>query len=178
MRNIIIVLILTLSFACKNEVKNDGKSDKETQTKTETLKNELIVEIHFKTNKKDYFKLMLSNIVVDEFQNKHITIVEAVSPSTLIDKLIANFGEGNMSNSIEIILGDKEEKEIEIESMQFSYGSNELNISATELSKYFTFNNYITQDEVNNKLFTHSIEGKLWPVLKLNQEGIGVLTKN
>jgi hypothetical protein len=175
MRNIILILILTMSFACKNEIKDNPNSD--LQTKSEELKNELIVEIYFKTNKEDYFRLILSNIIVDEFQNKHITIVEAVAPSTLSDKLTANFGEGNMSSSIEIVLGDKEEKEIEIESMRFSYGANVLDIKVTELTKYFTFNKYVSQNSSNNKLLTHSIDGKQWPVLKLNQEAINLLTK-
>ncbi len=178
MKNIILVLSLVLSFACKNEVKDNPKSDIDTKTKTEVLKKELIVEIYFKTDKKDHFKLMMSNVVVDEFQKKHITIVEAIAPSALTDKLTANFGEGNMSNSFEIVLGDKEEKEIEFESIRFSYGANILDINATELSKYFTFNNYVSQDVSNHKILTQSIEGKQWPVLKLKQEALNVLTKN
>ena len=61
--------------------------------------------------------------------------------------------------------------------MRFSYGANVLDIKVTELTKYFTFNKYVSQNSSNNKLLTHSIDGKQWPVLKLNQEAINLLTK-
>jgi hypothetical protein len=167
-----LALVLLIVFACNNGAEESLNNEVLDQNETK----ELIVGISFKTNKTDNFRIMLNNVIVDEFQKKNMTIIEDVYPTTSVEKLVANFGRNNMSKSFQFGLGNKERKEVEFVSMHLSYGANVLDINASELSKYFTFNKYVLQDKNNNKVLTQSIDGKHWPLLIMKKEAIKLLS--
>lgn len=80
-----------------------------------------------------------------------------------------NFGE-NISNNFRIGLGNTEVKEVEIESIEVSYGEKAININSIELSNYFKFNEFISQDVNSNILQTKQINGKHTPMIYLKAE--------
>lgn len=175
MKKIVLVLfIASIGLACKNEPKSDEKPVDVERVKEE--KKEFIVSMSFKTNKEDSFNLRLHNIIYDEFQTKNITITEKVSSSSSYDKLTANFG-GNISNSFSITFGNKEEKVIEIASMSISYGDKIIEILPENLSDYFVFTKYISQDTISKKLLTKKIGNTHTPTIMLKGRQLQNLQK-
>ena len=65
----------------------------------------------------------MNSIIVDDFQKKNIHIIENVSPTNIIDVISASFGVNNISNKLQISLGNKEEKVVAIESIILSLKS-------------------------------------------------------
>jgi hypothetical protein len=175
MRKIVLVFfIASIGLACKNEQKSSEKPVDIEQVKEK--KKEFIVTMSFKTNKEDSFNLRLHNIVFDEFQTKNITITEKVSSSSGYDSLTANFGE-NISNSFSITFGNKEVKEIEIASMSISYGDKIIEVSPENVSNYFVFTKYISQDTISKKLVTKKIGNTHTPTIILKGRQLQNLQK-
>ena len=170
MRKLILVFITVLLFACENKEKEVA-----TVNKVEA-QPELIVTINFKTNKADEFKLMLNNVIVDEFQKKNIEITEKVVASNKTDIIKAKFGSKNISKNFQIGLGNKEVKVVEIETIKFSYGKKSMLIKASELADYFVFNKYVTFEDNTSKIVTKKIEGKHAPKMTLKSKTLSKLT--
>lgn len=178
MKNIILVVLIALfTFSCLNEQKKESKPIEVEKVKEKEIKKEFIVKINFKTNKEDSFKLMLNNIVVDEFQSKNILITERVAPSSNFESITANFGE-NISKGFRVNLGNKEVKEVEISSIEISYGENKLSINANELNSYFTFDRFVNYDTISNKFKTKRVDGKHTPTITLKTRKINLLNKD
>lgn len=174
MKNIVLVALVTLmTFSCTSKQKEVNKPVVVEQAKE--VEKEFIVNMSFKTSKEDNFRLMLNNIEVDEFQKKNIIIIEKVSPSSEIDKLTANFGY-NISKNFSINLGNKEVKEVEINSVEILYGNNKISVKSDELNEYFTFNKFVVQDTVSNKFQTKKIKGQHSPTITLRRKAINQLT--
>lgn len=172
-----VVLILLFAItACKN---NEDKQEKENKVEVEVVApKQLIVNFNFKTNKADVFKIMMNNIQVDELQKKNIQIFENVIPSSSQDKITAKFEDGNMSKNIVVHLGNKEVKEIEISSVEISYGDNYISIKTPQdLDKYFAFNKFIEKDLTSNKLKTITVNGQHNPVFSFKHNLINFITK-
>lgn len=163
-KTVLLLFIVSILLSCKNEAKPDNKPIDVEEVKKE--KKEFIIKMNFKTNKDDSFNLRLHNIVFDEFQTKNITITEKVSSTSDLDNLTANFGE-NISNSFSINFGNNEQKEIEIASMSISYGDKKIEISPDNLSDYFVFTKYISQDTISKKLQTKKIGNTHTPTIML-----------
>ncbi len=176
MKNIILVLIVVItSFGCKtdsNESKNQNQGEQISK-----LEKEFVVRMKFKTNKSDNIKMVLYNIIPDEYQNKYIVINERVVLTSETDSFIANFGD-NISDSFRINFGNKEEKEIEISSIEISYGSNQINIIPEDLTTYFKFNDFVIQDPKSFKLQTKRIGEKLDPIIYLKLQYMRELKKS
>jgi len=136
MKKTFLALVLLTIFACKNEVKKDLN----TQIVEHVELPKFIVEMNFKTDKADAFRLMLRNVELDEFQKKDIIIEEKVSPTSSIDLVSASFGEGNISNYFSINFGKQDEKIIEIETITLSYGNNHVVVNRGNFNKYFNPN--------------------------------------
>jgi len=178
MKKVFLILITIIALGCKNE-KNETKSIPETETiglnEIEQTK-EFIAKISYRTNKDDEFKIMLNNIVQDEFQRKNIYIIEKVVSNSVFENITANFGEvDNLPNEFHINFGVKEIKEVEIESIELTYGKNNLIINAAELKDYFNFNKYVEHDSVSNKFTTKNIDGVHYPTILLKIKGINAL---
>ena len=174
MKKLFFVLII-LIVGCKSETK-ESPVENEQAVVVEQIK-ELKVVVNFKTNKEDEFKLLLNNVPVDEFQRKNYHVVEKVMPTSTTETFTAYFGENNISPNFHFNLGVKDNKEVEIESMSMSYGSNSLMISGAELTEYFIINEFITQDSITNKLTTQQIDGRCYPALFLKRKTYNALTK-
>lgn len=174
MKKLFFVLML-LIVSCKSETK-ENPIEKEQVAIEEQIK-ELKVVVNFRTNKEDEFKLLLNNVSVDEFQRKNIHVIEKVMPTSTTESFTATFGENNISPNLNLNFGVKDNKEVEIESINMSYGENTLMISGSELSEYFTINKYITQDSITHKLTTQRIEGKYYPALILRRRAYNALVK-
>lgn len=172
MKKLLIVLLLISVSACKTDTKEQNNS----QAAIEKPVNEFIVKLNYKTNHKDEFKLSLGNVKVDEFQRKNIQIIEKVSKTTSIDKIVANFGE-NFSKKFNISFGGKKVKEIEIQSIELTYGKNNLIVGPSDLEKYFRLSKYITLDSINNTLKTQKVDGRHLPLIYLRQNAINTLKK-
>jgi hypothetical protein len=162
MGKVILVFISVLLFACENK-------EKETPLDNSLeVQPEFNVTINFKTNKADEFRLKLNNIIIDEFQKKNIEIVEKVVASNNTDIIKAKFGPNNISKNFQIGLGNKEIKEIEIETIELSFGKNSIIIKASELADYFIFNKYASIEDGTFKIVTKKVNGKHAPKVTLN----------
>jgi hypothetical protein len=167
MKKVFLVLLMVIfSLACKSKQ----------EEKIKEPKKEFIVKIKYRVNKEDVFKLVLYNIITDENQNKWIQINEKVVGTSATKNLTANFGE-SISYNFRINFGVKQEKEIEIKYIEILYGAKRIYIKPEELKKYFTFNEFIFQDNAN-KLFTKKNGGKLNPILFLKIEYLKELEGN
>lgn len=178
MKKILIkLLIITLVFtvACKTEPK-EVTEEFIPEKVVEPIK-ELEVIVKFKSNKDDSFKLMLNNVVVDEFQKKNIHVIEKVIASSESESFTATFGENNISRNFNFHFGSKEIKEIEIESVIFSYGTKKLSIDRSELAEYFSINKYITLDTISNILKTKKVDGKHNPTIILKRKYMKTLSE-
>ena len=178
MKKIIFIALLAIFCGCKDDAKE------EKQTKSDTIiedmadeVSELSVVVNFKTNRADNIVFKLNNIVLDEFQKKNVQIVEKVSPTTTSDAINAKFGPNNISNNFIIGLGNREVKEIEIESILLSYGKNTLSVTGNELSKHFTLNKFVTHTPETNKIKTNKVDGKHNPSMILKRKSINTLRK-
>lgn len=173
MKNTILILVIALIVSgCKsdtNQTKDQNQPESVKEMKEE--KKEFIVDLSFKTNNSYSIQMVLYNISIDEYQSKYIVINEKVEPTSTTDKITANFQE-NISNNFRINFGNQEVKEIELPSIEVSYGSNKLSILASELSTYFDFNEFIEQDPTTFKLRTKKVEGKHNPTIYLKQQYI------
>ncbi|HMC00677.1 MAG TPA: hypothetical protein VKN14_06545 [Flavobacteriaceae bacterium] len=166
-RRILLLIIVLISFGCKTD-SNEKKKQDEVEKETD-LKKEFVVKMKFKTNRSDNIKMVLYNIISDEYQNKYIVINESIVLTSEMDMLTANFGE-NISDNFRINFGEKEIKEIEIESIELSFDKNTLLIEPSEIINYFDFNEYIVQDPISYKLQTKRIEEKLHPIIYLKPQ--------
>lgn len=171
MKKTILILAITLIVSgCKsdtNQAKDQNQPESVEEVKEE--KKEFIVDLSFKTNKSGVFQMVLYNIKVDDFQNKYIVISENIEATSSADYMKANFQE-NISNSFRINFGNKEIREIEVLSIELSYGLNKINIDSENISSYFDFNEYIKQDPITKLLKTEKIEGKLNPIIYLKPQ--------
>mgnify|MGYP000290510614 FL=1 len=165
MKKLILVLLITL--ACESKK----------QERVKEVKTEFIVKIKYRVSKEDVIKLVLYNITTDQNQNKWIQINEKVVGSLATKNSIANFGE-SISYNFRINFGTKQEKEIEIKYIEILYGAKRIYVKPEELKKYFIFNEFISQDNATNKLFTKKIGGKLNPILFLKIEYLKELEGN
>tara|TARA_B100001093_G_scaffold409908_1_gene399059 strand:- start:14310 stop:14828 length:519 start_codon:yes stop_codon:yes gene_type:complete len=163
MKKIILLIFVTVFFCCKSE------KSQETNVFTNKLKREFTVKVSFKTNKTDMFGFVLYNIEMDEFQKKWIQINQTVEKSETISSIVANF-QNNISRNFRINLGNKEEKEIEIELIELKYGEISIVISPNELDKYFKFNEFVTQDTISNKLIIKKVGQKLEPIMYIEKK--------
>jgi hypothetical protein len=173
MKKIVLIILLITAFACNEETKK--KESNNSQQSKEPIK-EFIVKMSFKTNKADEFKLMLNNIVIDEFQRKNISIIEKVMPLSNLESLTADFGD-NSPNNFRINFGNKEEKEMEIESLSLFYGDNSLSMTSADLKTHFSFNRYIIQDSITYKIQSKRIDSKHYPQIVLKKKAIDLLMK-
>ena len=102
------LLLNIVILSCKNsaeEAKVDGNN-------SESIRR-LVVDFSFKTDQEDKFRIMMNNIVVDEFQQKNIQFSEDVPPSSSFENFHAEFDAYNMSNNVVINLGNKSLKNVE-----------------------------------------------------------------
>lgn len=175
MKKILLILVLISVISCKNEPKEEAKNSNPENVVESTKELEVIV--NFKTNKEDEFKLMLNNVKVDEFQRKNIHIMEKVVPTSGIETITANFGENNMSTVFYFNLGNKEPKEVEIESLSFKYGEKSISISPDQLEEYFAFNKFVTLDSVSHIFKTSKIDGQHYPNLIFKRKHLVALAK-
>ena len=106
---------------------------------------------------------MLWNI----FQKKNIHVIENIKATNKEDVLVAKFGPNNISKYLQIALGNKQPKQVTIESIEIKYGENNILIPKQNLNKYFNFNKFIEFDPISNKIQTKKIEGKHIPVMAL-----------
>lgn len=167
MKKIVLGTLLILTFACQKEAKEQKIVNNIEEIKE--IKNEFIVKIAYKTDKADTFQLVLYNIVEDEFQSKWIQVNEKVNITDNTETLTVNFGD-NISNNFRINFGNKEEKEVEIEYIEISYGEKAIIVSSSEMHNYFKFNEYVSQEANTNKLITTKINEKLNPIIYFKVE--------
>lgn len=171
----IIGFIIFLNVSCNNNTK---QKDVLENIEEETIQKQLTINFNFKTNKKDVFKIMLNNIIVDELQSKNIHIYEDVLPSTSFDAIEAKFDTNNISNTIVFSLGNEEVKEVEIKNILVTYGNNQVDIkSPDDLNKYIRFNKFIERDSSSNTLNTKRVDGKLNPSFRIKNNLINLLKK-
>ena len=176
-KHILILILLTFLAACKEEKKaTEKEAERQTEAvETTEIDKELKVVINFKTDKADEFKLMLNNIKIDEFQRKNVHIIETVEPSSAIETINAKFGRGNIPNNFNINLGVKEQKSVEISSIELSFASNNLVIEGTKLDEFFNINKFINYDNSTGTLTTQKIEGKHYPAILAKRKLINFL---
>lgn len=175
MKKIAFILFLSLCmFACKSEEKKEKPSEK---APIEVAKKEKdwVINISLKTNKSDDFKLMMNNIEIDEFQKKNIHIIEKMEPTTSFETITAKFGP-NISKNFVILFGNKEEKEISIQSIEIIYGGNILSVGSENLSEYFNYNEFIQEDELG-VLKTIKKGNRHNPAMFLKGKGFELLMK-
>lgn len=172
-RLLLVTICVAFIIGCKN--KETVKSiTPDTHLEEE---KELVVDISFKTNKEDEFKLMLNDIVVDDFQKRNIHIIEKVFPNSIFESLSAKFKTDKLSKNFYINFGNKSEKEIVIEYINLSYGNNSIEIKPEDIGEYFTLNKFIELDSISNNLRTYKRDGGLNPAIVLSRKVLNNLGK-
>jgi len=173
----LLILLLIINISCKNNNKAPIKEEVKAE-EVVVVPKQLSIDFNFKTNKADVFKIMMNNIQVDDLQKKNVHIFENVAPSSTLDKIMATFGEDEMSKNIAIHLGNQEIKEVEISSIEVSYGDNLLSIKTPQdIDKYIVFNKFIQKDPASNVLKTIRVSGQHNPVFSFKHNLINFLTK-
>ncbi|MDA8591356.1 hypothetical protein N9L09_00145 [Flavobacteriaceae bacterium] len=174
MKKIAFILFLSLCmFACKSEEKPSDKAQVEVPKK----EKEWIVNVTMKSNKSDYFKLMMNNIEIDEFQTKNIHVIEKMEPTSSYETINARFGANNISKTFKIFLGSKEVKELDIKSIDIAYGDKSIFMNSSQITNNFNLNKFVEQDSVTMKIKTKRVDGKYYPVMVLKRKVINQLIK-
>lgn len=166
MRSSTLVILVLLFISCNQPKNNKSKSNEPIQPQ----KKEFIVTFEFKSNSDGDLKLMMNNIIIDEFQKKNIHIIEKIVANSRPESLTANFGE-NFSYDFKINLGNEKPKEIEVVSMIVSYGQKEIAITPQNIEDFFAVNNkYISYDQESGILITKRIEGNHFPSIIMRRK--------
>jgi hypothetical protein len=170
-------LAFILVLSCKEETKTDNQSaGSKTIEQVEKEKKSFVLEMDFSTSKSGDFKLMMNNIVVDEFQKKSIIITEKVELTTGVDKIKANFG-NNASGKFVINLGNKEPKSVKIEKILISYGDNSIIATKENLTQHFVLNDFVEFDSISGTLVTKKINNLHSPAIVLRPRSLNQLQK-
>ena len=170
-------MLFVVLIACKDGAK-EIEAVESAKKAQEEIKKELVVKVRFKTNKKDIFRIIIYDIIIDELQKKNMQIFEEVVPSTEVDQIIAKFDSNNISNSISINIGNEQEKKVEIESIFASYGQNQISIKTPqEMNKYLFFNKFIERDSATTILQTKKVDGAHNPAINFKRNLIEFLRK-
>jgi hypothetical protein len=173
MNKLCSLVILLLLFSC------NGKKAESNSKVLNKENKELSIEFSLKTNVEDIFRITLTDIYVDEFQNKNISAFEKIPATSNFESMKAKFEEGNFSKNIVIKLGDKNEKEIDLEHIRFSYNKKVIEIDSKNFDTYMAFNKYIKRDSVElNKFYISKIGNTNFnPVIYAKQNLISELLK-
>jgi hypothetical protein len=168
MKNTILFLAIALFvLGCKTETKET--KEQEVTEKVAEEEKEFVAKMTFTTNKDGEFQMVLYNIKEDEYQNKYIVISEKIEATSNADYMTADFQE-NMSNNFRINLGNKETRNIEILTIELSYGAKKINISTEDIATYFNFNEFIKHDSITNSFTTVKVSDRLNPIIYLKPQ--------
>jgi hypothetical protein len=170
MRHIIIyILSLVLLFSC-NQGKDNTSSEAALIDKEDILK----VKIELKTSIKDEFIISLNEIEIDEFQRMYIQAREIIPVTSNYDYITVNFFENMFSKKLEIRLGDRHPKQVEIKSISISKGVNNIFIEREQIKEFFNGNKYVSFDD-RMKITTKEVDGRHLPVIYANTRLINLL---
>ena len=165
--------LLTVIFGCKN---NSETLTLQNNTQIEKAKPSLIISINYKSDKIDVFKIMMNNIIVDEFQKKSIQFSEEVVPTSNFDNIEVKFDEDNFSKNIIVHLGNKNEKTVEIKDITVSFDDKVVKLSTpSDFNDFLVFNKFIDVDFDNKVIRTKKVDGKLYPTFSFRQKLINQL---
>ncbi|WP_340076207.1 hypothetical protein [Leptobacterium sp. I13] len=159
LQNFLLAIILVSSCKRKEPKNNIIEKPKEI----------LEVTINLKANKKDIFRIELNNIRIDEFQKMNIQVFEEVPVSTNYETINVNFFDGMISNNLVFNLGNKEEKTIDISSIEITNGVRHIKIAPKQIPNYFRLNKFVEFDSISNKIITKKSGNKLNPKLVAKQ---------
>jgi hypothetical protein len=172
MKRSIFLILFIITLSCNNSKEANKPIDENLTIKeiTDEVAKELEIIMEFKTNKDAEISFMMDNIQVNEFQTKNIHLIEKVIPTNGTDKIVGKFGTNNISNKMTISLGNKEEKEFEIVSMQFKYGIDIVNITPKDLNNYFGFSKFSVLDTITHKIKTVTVDNAHYPKLYVRKK--------
>lgn len=173
MNKFCLLLVLLILLSC------NGKKD---ESKSKVLNKEnkkLSIEFSLKTNVEDVFRITLTDIYVDEFQNKNISAFEKIPATSNFESMKAEFKEGNFSKNIVIKLGDKNEKVIYLSHVSFSYNKKVIEIDSKNFDTYMAYSDFVKRDSIElNKFYIYKIDNtKFNPVIYAKQSLISELLK-
>ena len=170
----LIALASFLITNCNEEKKNNPKQEVKPEVVTPKV---FKATIKLKTSVEDKFSLLMNNVKIDEFQKMNISAYEMIPTSTAMETLEVTFFEGIFSNLIILDLGNKAEKNVEISSVELTYGSNAILASNDQIKDYFRLNKFVSYDDENNIFVTKKINGQHFPRLILKPNIINKLKK-
>lgn len=161
---LITIIILIVFVSCKEKTET---------IEVETIENSFKVEFIFKSNKEDLFKIMLNNIVVNDFQKKNIHFHENIIKTTNEDKVSVNFGNDKSYNLL-INFGNKNEKIVDITNILLIYNDKEVIVTPSNISDYFIFNKFISIND-KGQLVTKTVDGAHNPIIVLKRKAFNEL---
>ena len=171
---VLLILIIGFSYSCKE---SSNRKENNIEIENKLISKSLTVNFSFKTNKSDVFRIILNNIEVDDLQKKNINIFERVNPSNEFDRIIAKFDSDNLSNNLVINLGNKEQKEIKINTIEFAYDKNAIVITKSNFDKFLRVNQFIDYNKENFSIKTKRVNEKHSPSIIARKTLIDFLTK-
>jgi hypothetical protein len=136
MKKVISIICAFVFFSCAEKKTNEPLNMSVSENK------ELVVKVSLKTSVEDVFRIMLSNVEVDEFQKKNIIVRETIPKTNGFENMTVKFGENNFSNNIQINLG-KKVKKVQFNTIEFSYGENVMVVTKENFNTFLRVNKFV-----------------------------------
>lgn len=175
MKNFFLCIIAAL--ICSNCVENSSTESISKEDNSDSITSgkesakQLIFEVELETSEPDEFTVFCNDIFLNNNQSMSIRITQKFTFNETKKKMKFVFPEDIIPDyNIGFLLGTKTAKEIRINKIRISFGDKQIQISDSELSKYFIFNKYVEFNKVNNNLIIRKIDGKLNPFISLKRK--------
>nr|WP_321233983.1 hypothetical protein [uncultured Psychroserpens sp.] len=170
MKRAVLVFIVLCFISCK-----EAKNEKELKN-THKEQKELIITLGLKTDTEDVFKIVMDNIIIDEFQKKNIVIRETLPVISNFENITANFGANNFSNNIHINLG-KQTKTVKFNSIEITYGGKVLTINSDNFNEYLRVNKFVEFNKIDFNIVTKKVDKNHNPQIILKPSALKLLNK-
>lgn len=173
---ILISLLLVFCFNCKNNKEVDDKTVNTNLIEKQEKPNKFVFEIDFKTSKPDNFKLFANDVFLNNNQFLNLAVTHKLNSNETKKKIKFELPEGIIPDySVGLVLGDKVEKTVQVNTIKIYTNKAEFLISSNVLHNYFTFNKFIDYDAEHGVLKTKGLDGKYNPTMFLRKKIIDKL---
>lgn len=175
MKKIILFVLIAISFSCNNK-KVQSTDEGQIQIYKAKKPEKFVIEVTFKLDKGDNFRLFANNIFLNNTRTMSINITEEVSSSKDGRTLVFDLPEGIRPDyEVGINLGSDKIKKIQFIETKVSYGNVEFIATPYNIKEFFYLNQYVDYNPEDGVLQTKEIEGKHNPIMYLKKDVVDKL---